>query len=111
MFGFAFIFAAINRVPSAVKTVFHGFGGLSAALSGLFMYLSLEAESCMNTTTVLWYYVYISSIVGLICGAFVLAMSPFWFIEFWYPHTILDKEKRRGSCYPVYRVAPFIWHV
>lgn len=66
--GFVFLFAALQKVSVVVKAAFHVFGVLSMALALYQLLLVLRASSCAETTTALYYFLYASSVVGVVLG-------------------------------------------
>ncbi|XP_076802817.1 uncharacterized protein LOC143446858 [Clavelina lepadiformis] len=109
--GFAIIFSLMDPVPRIVKILFHLFGVGSLILGLMSAFYTFEAPACSDSTTELYYWCYVTSVLALITTGYFLLTVPFWLANKTKPNLVLDWRRRSGICYEPVVYCSCVWHV
>nr|XP_039249493.1 uncharacterized protein LOC120327144 [Styela clava] len=109
--GFGTLFTLFEPIPRIMNLAFHIFGILSFILGLVTTVYTFQATACSETTTELYYWCYVSTILTLICTGYFILVAPFWIIEAWKPYSVLHEKARQGICYEPTLCCSCLWHV
>ena len=111
MIGFTFLFTMMEPVPWKLKIAFHFFGFFSFLIGMIQFGITLDSNECDKSTPALYYFSLSFGIFAFVSGLFVAMLLPFWFVNYFWPGTVLNRKERRGICYEPVRCCSCAWHI
>lgn len=111
MIGFTFLFTAMEPVPWKLKIGFHFFGFFSMLVGLIQFGITVDSGHCNKTTPELYMLSLSVGILSFVTALFIILVAPFWFVNFFWPGTVLNRKERRGICYEPVKCCSCIWHV
>ncbi|XP_012559595.2 uncharacterized protein LOC105845902 [Hydra vulgaris] len=110
MLAFTFLFTMMEPVPWKLKIGFHFFGFFSLII-GLVQFGITVDSNCSETIPELYLLSLSFGIFSLVSAIFLLLLIPFWFVNFFWPGSVLSLKERRGICYEPVKSFSCVWHV
>ena len=111
MIAFSFLFAMMEPVPWKLKIAFHFFGFFSLIVGMIQFGVTLDSSNCDYTTPRLYVLSLSFGIFAFVTGLFICLCVPFWFVNYFWPDSVLNRKERRGICYEPVKCCSCIWHV
>lgn len=111
MIAFSFLFTMMEPVPWKLRIGFHFFGFFSLLVGLIQFGITLDSHECDVTTPSLYVLSLSFGILAFVTALFICMIAPFWFVNYFWPGTVLNLKERRGVCYEPVKCCSCIWHV